>query len=247
MVGREFRVRYRGSLLGSIWAILNPLAMIFIYTVIFSKVMKARLTGTDDTMAYGIFLCAGLLSWNYFSELFGRCQTIFIEHANLLKKSNFPRITLPVILFLYTSINFFIVFGIFLTFLIISGRFPNCSIFAFIPLLIIQQGIALGLGMFLGTLNVFFRDIGHFVTISLQFWFWLTPIIYPVSILPDRAKTLIMLNPLTKLVISYQQIILYNTWPTWKDLQFHIFLAILALAAGFIVFNRLAGDMVDEL
>lgn len=248
MVGREFRARYLGSLLGIFWAVLNPLAMIFVYTVIFSNVMGARLAGaTNDTMAYGIFLCAGLLSWNFFAELLGRCQNIFIEQANLLKKLNFPRITLPVILFLSTGINFIIIFGIFIVFLTLSGRFPGWNLLFFIPLLLIQQGFALGLGMLLGTLNVFFRDIGQAVGIILQFWFWFTPIIYPVSILPESIRELIYLNPMTQLTIGYQQIILKNTPPVWALLKFHFLGTILMLLIGLIVFTRLSDDIVDEL
>jgi len=248
MVGREFRARYLGSLLGIFWAVLNPLAMIFVYTVIFSNVMGARLAGaTNDTMAYGIFLCAGLLSWNFFAELLGRCQNIFIEQANLLKKLNFPRVTLPAILFLSTGINFIIIFGIFIGFLSLSGRFPGWNLLFFIPLLLIQQGFALGLGMLLGTLNVFFRDIGQAVGIILQFWFWFTPIIYPVSILPESIRELIYLNPMTQLTIGYQQIILKNTPPVWALLKFHFLGTILMLLIGLIVFTRLSDDIVDEL
>jgi len=157
MVWREFRGRYLGSPFGSIWSVLNPMAMIFVYTVIFSKIMQARLAGIDDTMAYGIFLCAGLLTWGFFSELLGRGPNIFIEQANLLKKVSFPRITLPVILLFSTVINFAIIFSLFLLFLIVTGRFPGWSILGFLPLLLVQQAFALGLGMLLGALNVFFE------------------------------------------------------------------------------------------
>jgi len=247
MVGREFRIRYLGSLLGSIWSILNPMAMIFIYTIIFSKLMRARLPGVDDTMAYGVYLCAGLITWNFFSESLSRCQLIFIEQANLLKKVRFPRITLPSVLLLSCALNFAIIFGIFLIFLAVTGRFPGLSILGFIPMLLIQQGLAMGIGLFLGTLNVFFRDIGHFIGIVLQFWFWLTPIIYPITILPERIRTLIQFNPMTQIIASYQQIVLHNSWPAWDKLQFHILGAIVALIAGSLIFIKLSGEIVDEL
>jgi lipopolysaccharide transport system permease protein len=247
MVKREFRGRYLGSLLGSLWSILNPMAMIFIYTVIFSQVMRARLVASNDTWAYSVFLCSGLLTWNYFSELLLRCQTMFIEQASLLKKVNFPRITLPAIILFSSTINFIIIFGIFLIFLLVTGRSPGLSLFGLLPLLLIQQTFALGFGALLGTMNVFFRDIGHLVGIAVQFWFWLTPIIYPVTILPERIQQLIMLNPMTKIVISYQQILLYNQWPDWEKLQLHIAGALLILGVGFVVFQRLSGELVDEL
>jgi len=247
MVWREFHGRYLGSLLGSIWAILNPLAMILIYTIIFSKVMGAKLGGIDDTMAYSMFICAGLLTWGFFSELLGRCQTIFIDQANMLKKVSFPRITLPIILLFSSSINFAIIFCLFLLFLLITGRFPGWSLLGFLPLLLIQQTFAIGLGILLGTLNVFFRDVGQFVGIVLQFMFWLTPIVYPVTILPEWVRNIIELNPMTQLIVAYQQIILHGQWPNWAQFQFHIIGAMTALFVGFIVFQKLSGDIVDEL
>lgn len=247
MVWREFWGRYLNSLLGSIWSILNPMAMIFIYTVIFSKIMRAKLPGIDDTMGYGIFLCSGLLTWGFFSELLGRCPNIFIEQANLLKKVSFPRITLPVILFFSTAVNFAIIFGIFIIFLIVTGRFPGWAIVAFLPLLMIQQAFVLGFGMLLGALNVFFRDVGQLLGIVLQFWFWLTPIVYPVTILPERARNLIELNPMTQFVTAYQQIILHNQLPHWTQIRMHTIGAVIFLIGGFYVFRRLSGDIVDEL
>lgn len=247
MVLREFRGRYLNSLLGSIWSILNPMAMVFVYTVIFSKIMRARIAGINDTLAFGLFICAGLLSWGFFSELLGRCPNIFIDQANLLKKVSFPRITLPVILLLSTTINFTIIFIIFLIFLILTGRFPGWVIISFIPLLSIQQAFALGLGMLLGTLNVFFRDVGHFLNIVLQFWFWLTPIVYPMSILPERIYSILELNPMTHLVVAYQNIILLGKWPNWTQFRFHIIVAFVTLIIGFLVFKKLSIDIIDEL
>lgn len=247
MVAREFRSRYLGSLLGSLWSVLNPLAMIFIYTVIFSRIMRAKLPGIDDSMAYGMYICSGLLPWTYFIELLSRFPNIFLDQAALIKKVNFPRITLPVIAFLSSTINFLIIFSVFLGFLALTGRFPGWVVLAFIPLLVIQQLFVIGLGILLGSVNVFFRDVGQFLNVVLQFWFWFTPIVYPVTILPERARRLIELNPLTPLVQAYQEIILYHQWPQWSHFIPHALGALLALAAGFMVFNRLSGEMVDEL
>lgn len=247
MVWREFRGRYSGSLLGSAWSILNPLATIFIYTVVFSKVMKARISGADDTMAYGMFLCAGLLPWTYFTELLNRCPNLFIDHANLLKKVNFPRIILPVGLFLSTSINFVIIFSIFLVFLGMTDRFPGWSVLGYIPLLVIQQFFVLGLGISLGVINVFFRDIGQIVGITLQFWFWFTPIVYPIAVLSERARNIIELNPMTSLTVAYQEVILHNKWPQLTSFWFHMICTVTVLLFGYLLFHKFYGDIVDEL
>ena len=95
-VKREFQSKYRNSLLGATWTVLNPLAMIVVYTLIFSQIMRAKLPGVDGSFAYSIYLCAGVLTWGLFAEIVGRGQNVFLEHANLLKKLSFPRLCLPV-------------------------------------------------------------------------------------------------------------------------------------------------------
>jgi lipopolysaccharide transport system permease protein len=94
---REFQSKYRNSLLGAAWTVINPLAMIIVYTVIFSQTMRAKLPGVDSTFAYSIYLCAGVLTWGLFAEIVGRGQNVFLENANLLKKLSFPRLCLPVV------------------------------------------------------------------------------------------------------------------------------------------------------
>src|SRR5476649_2554080 len=113
-VQREFQARYRNSLFGALWPVLNPLSMIIVYTVVFSHIMRARLPGVDDGMAYSIYLCAGLLTWGFFTEITLRSQNMFLENANLLKKISFPRICLPVIVLINAGINFAIIIGLFL-------------------------------------------------------------------------------------------------------------------------------------
>ncbi len=212
-VRREFQSRYRGSLLGAVWTVLNPLSMIVVYTVIFSQVMRARLPGVDDGLAYSVFLCAGLLTWGLFSEVTSRSQNMFIENANLLKKLSFPRICLPVSVLLNAWVNFAIILALFLGFLALSGRLPGAALLSFPLLLALQLLFAVGLGMIPGVLNVFFRDVGQLFGICLQFWFWLTPIVYPLAILPESIRRLIELNPMTGLMRSYQHLFLHGQWP----------------------------------
>ncbi|MFM9381085.1 ABC transporter permease [Pseudomonas sp. UV AK001] len=246
-VQREFQSRYRNSLLGALWPVFNPLSMIIVYTVIFSHIMRARLPGVDDSMAYSVYLCAGLLAWGLFSEITLRSQTMFLDNANLLKKISFPRICLPVIVLCNAAINFAIIIGLFLGFLLITGRWPGMALLALIPLIALQMLFCAGLGMILGVLNVFFRDVGQLFAICLQFWFWLTPIVYPMSILPEWVQRLLQLNPLTNLIGSYQNLFLYGQWPVWSSLL-PVFIATLGMCLiGLRLFRRRVGEMVDEL
>lgn len=246
-VKREFQTKYRNSLLGATWTILNPLAMIVVYTVIFSQVMQAKLPGVDSTYGYSIHLCAGIITWGLFAEITGRAQTVFLDNANLLKKLTFPRLCLPTIVVFNAGINFGILFGLFTLFLIISGNFPGWSYLAVIPLLILQMAFAIGLGITLGVLNVFFRDVGHLFGVILQFWFWLTPIIYPASILPESIQPYMELNPMANLMIAYQTVLVKHEWPQWDSLWLVALLAILLCGIGFRLFRKHAGEMVDEL
>ena len=246
-VKREFQARYRNSLFGALWTVLNPLSMILVYTVIFSTIMRARLPGVDDGLAYSVYLCAGLLTWGLFAEITTRSQSMFLENANLLKKISFPRICLPVIVLLNAGINFAIILGLFLGFLLISGRLPGMALLALVPLLILQVMFAAGLGMILGVLNVFFRDVGQFFGICLQFWFWLTPIVYPLSILPSGIQSFIELNPMTALMNSYQNLFLYNQWPNWSSLVPLLVIGLLFCGMALRLFRQRVGEMVDEL
>jgi len=246
-VRREFQSKYRNSLLGAAWMVINPLAMIIVYTVIFSQIMRAKLPGVDSTFAYSIYLCAGILSWGFFAEIVGRAQNTFLDNANLLKKINFPRLCLPVTVVANASLNFAIIFGIFSMFLLLSGNFPGWPYLALLPLIGILVLFAIGLGVTLGVLNVFFRDVGQFFGIFLQFWFWLTPVVYPATILPAAIQPYMNLNPMAPLIASFQVILVNGQWPNWYSLWPVTIISLLLCLNGLSLFRRHAGEMVDEL
>ena len=246
-VRREFQSRYQNSLLGAAWTVLNPLAMIVVYTVIFAQIMRTRLPGMDSTFAYSIYLCAGLLTWGLFAEITGRAQSVFLENANLLKKLSFPRMSLPVTVVANALVNFAIVFSLFTVFLLLTGNFPGVVFLGLVPVLAILVAFAIGLGITLGILNVFFRDVGQFFTIFLQFWFWLTPIVYPATILPAPVAQYMGWNPMARLIGACQDILVHGRWPDWWRLAPVAVLAVLLCLFGLRLFRRHAGELVDEL
>lgn len=246
-VKREFQSKYRNSILGAAWTVIQPLAMITVYTVIFSQVMQAKLPGVESTFAYSIYLCAGIITWGLFAEITGRAQNVFLEHANLLKKLSFPRLCLPIVVVLNAALNFFIIFGLFILFLIITNNFPGWTIIAIIPLFLLQVAFAISLGITLGVLNVFFRDVGQLFNVVLQFWFWLTPIIYPITILPERMQALMVYNPMAGLTAGYQAVLVKGQWPEWQELWLVTMLTMLLFVLGYRLFRKHAGEMVDEL
>ena len=246
-IKREFQSKYRNSLLGAAWTILNPLAMILVYTVIFAEVMRSRLPGVENNFGYSIYLCAGLLTWGYFAEIVGRGQTVFIDAANLLKKLSFPRLCLPVVIIGGATLNFAIIFGLFVAFLLISGNFPGLPFLATFPLLLILVLFSIGLGITLGVLNVFFRDVGQFFGIFITFWFWLTPIVYPAGALNESIRAMLIWNPMASLVAGFQAIFVSGQWPQWKTLWPISLLSIMLCLVGLRLFRRHSGEMVDEL
>lgn len=246
-VKREFQIKYRNSLLGAAWNVINPLSMIVVYTVIFSEIMKARLPGIDSNYAFSIYLCAGVLTWGLFAEITNRATGMFVENANLLKKLSFPRLCLPVVVVCNGLLNFAIVFGLFLAFLLLTGQLPGVPMLALLPLLLLQVAFAIGLGISLGMLNVFFRDVGQFFGIFLTFWFWLTPIVYPMTILPEAVQSLMRWNPMYRLITAYQDVLVYDRWPNWYSLWPVAVLAMLLCIYGLYLFRRRSGEMVDEL
>lgn len=246
-VKREFQSRYRNSLLGAAWNIINPLAMIVVYTVIFAHVMQAKLPGVDGTFAYSIHLCAGVLTWGLFMEITTRSLSMFLDNANLLKKLNFPRLCLPAAVVASALLNFSIVFGLFTAFLIISGNFPGLAFLALIPLFALVVAFAVGLGMILGVLNVFFRDVGQFFGVFITFWFWLTPIVYSPNILPPGVQPLMALNPMSSFMAAVQGVLVRGEWPRWSSLIYLVILTLALCVLGLRLFRSRAAEMVDEL
>lgn len=246
-VVRELQARYQDSMLGSLWTLIQPLAMVLIYTLVFSNLMQSRLPGMSSGYAYSIFLMAGLLPWNLFAEMIQKGQGMFLGNAAILKKVKIPKICIPVIVLGGSLVNFVIVFTLFQIFLLLIGAFPGWLVLAAIPLLILQLILAWGLAILLGVLNVFFRDVGQFFSIFIQLWFWLTPIVYSLAIIPVSYQHWFYYNPVTPLMIAYQHIFLLGQLPIWGELVPLCLVALIINGLAFYVFRKRAAEMVDEL
>ena len=246
-VKREFQSRYLNSLLGAIWTVIQPLSMIVVYTVIFSQILQAKLPGVEHSFGYSIYLCSGIITWGLFQDIINRGQTIFLDEGDLLKKISFPRLCLPMTVMLTALLDFAIIFALFSIFLIATGTFPGLVYLAVIPVLVIQLVFSMGLGITLGVLNVFFRDVGQAMGVILQFWFWLTPIVYPVNIVPERAQELLAYNPMVGLMGAYQTIFARGELPEWQALMPVTLIGLFFCLAGMRLFRKHSGEIVDEL
>ena len=246
-VRNELISRFARSKLGGLWMIINPLAQVAIYALILSNVLAARLPGIDNKYAYAIYLMAGLLAWTLFSEIINRCLTLFIEQGNLMKKMSFPRITLPAIVVGSCLLNNALLFVAMLAIFALLGHQFNLVMLWLIPLTLIVVVLALGIGLIIGVMNVFLRDIGQVVPIILQMLFWVTPIVYPVTIIPEAYRYWLSFNPIYPLTDAYQQVLVYGNNPEWEGVLIIAVIGLLLAGGSLYMFRRASAEMVESL
>jgi lipopolysaccharide transport system permease protein len=243
----EFRIKFVRSSLGGLWMILHPLSQVLIFAFVLSAVMSAKLPGIDNRYAYAIYLMAGTLGWSLFAEIVNRCLTLFIENANILKKLVFPKIALPLIVTGSALINNTLLFVAILLIFGALGHLPGMALLWLPVLMLITIALALGLGLILGVLNVFMRDIGQLVPVCMQFLFWFTPIVYMVNIIPEQYRKWLALNPLLPVITGYQNVLLYNKEPDLAGLGVIALIALVLLAFALLLFRKASPEMVDQL
>jgi lipopolysaccharide transport system permease protein len=246
-IRNDLRTRFARSRLGAVWGILQPLAQSAIYAIVMGRVLGSRLPDTTNKYAYVIYLLAGLAAWTLFAEMITRCLTIFVDNASLLKKMVFPRICLPLIVSGSSLQNNLFLLIPTLAIFIIVGNYPTWAWLWLPVLIIVTLAFGLALGLVLGVLNVFVRDVAQVMNVVMQLWFWLTPIVYPVNTLPDHFALVLRLNPMYAIASSYQQVFLWGHMPHLKSLAVIFLASLLVLAAGLSLFRRASPDMVDVL
>lgn len=241
--------RYKSSGLGKIWSIVTPLFMLTIYTFVFSVIFKAR-WGTDvgdSQAAFALTLFCGLAVYNIFSESISTSATIIVSNANYVKKVVFPLEILPVNMVVtalfFGLIWFAILFagiGIFMHKICITAI---CFPLILIPLLL----FTLGLCWFIASLGVYVRDVTHFIAIVLQALFFMTPIFYPINMVPEKFRIVLRLNPLSTIIQEMRNIILYNVWPNWQMLVMVFVISLLIYQLGYAWFMKTKRGFADVL
>ena len=246
-IQNEFKSRFARSKFGGFWMIINPLSQVLIYALILSNVLAAKLPGIENKYSYAIYLMAGLLAWTLFSEIIGRCLTLFIEQGNLMKKMSFPRITLPAIVIGSCLLNNVLLFSAMLVIFALLGHQYTLAMLWLIPLTLVVVVLALGIGLILGVMNVFLRDIGQVTPIILQMIFWFTPIVYPVSIIPSTYHHWLNLNPIYPLSDAFQQVLVYGNNPNWEGVLIIATIGLILAGVSLFIFRRASAEMVDSL
>lgn len=246
-IRNDLKARYARSKLGLLWALVQPLAMVLIYTLILSHLMAAKLPATSTVYAYPIYLMSGMLAWTLFSESLARGLGIFVEQGELIKKVAFPRALLPIIAFGSASINGLALLSMMLVVFLFLGHWPTLHSLWVPAMFVLTVWFGLSIGLLLGLMNVFFRDINQAVPVILQFLFWLTPIVYAVPMLPVEYHGYFDWNPVAKLTAAFQEVILYQGNPAeWRLLMIAgIALLFTALSAG--LYLRVRHELADHL
>lgn len=244
---RDFSERYAGSVLGLLWALLLPLVMIFIYTVIFSRVMGAKLPGIGSTYSYGIYLIAGVVPWTAFANTVSRSCTAFVDKKHLISKISISLPSFPFYIVLSETFSFIITMVLYMIFLLFIGIPLTWSVAWAPAVFAVQQIFAYALGLILATLTVFIRDLREIVGIVIQIWFWFTPIVYSANIVPAAFRPFLDLNPAYIFVGSFQNIFFHSAPPDFRGLILLTLLGHVLLLSGYLLFKKLERDVRDFL
>lgn len=246
---RDVVGRYKGSRLGLLWSIANPLLMLSIYTFVFSVVFKSRwgVDASDSRCGFALTMFCGMLVFNVFSESANRAPTLMLCSVNYVKKVVFPLEILPVsVVFsclVFACINILILL---LASAILLHSF-SWTVFC-IPLVLLPITLlALGVGWFLASLGVYLRDLGHIIGVILQVLFFMTPLFYPVSAVPAQFQPLLQLNPLTTIVESARNVLMWSMWPNWYWLAIVTLMSAVIAQLGYAWFMKTKRGFADVI
>jgi lipopolysaccharide transport system permease protein len=243
----EFKNRYARSSVGLLWAMLHPLATAAIFAFVLAEIIGSKLPGSNDRASYAVYLIAGMLAWNLFADLLGRSALVFLEYGSALKKSAIPRICLPVIVVLTALLNNLLLWIASALVLAMLGHTPAGQWLAVLPALVVAVLLGLGIGFGLGVLNVFSRDVWQVTSVVLQLWFWVTPVIYSLAMVPVAERALLEQNPMTPVVVAYQSAILRHEAVSYDGLWMPLMIGLCACLLSVLLYVRAANDISDAI
>jgi lipopolysaccharide transport system permease protein len=238
---REIKIRYKQSFLGGLWAILQPLSVALIFSVIFSLFI----TVPTDGVPHLIFYYAALFPWTFFATSVTTGSNSLITNMHLVTKIYFPREIMPLASMIAALFDFAIAGLIYFGFALVYQVQFGPSLILLPVLVLIQVIFTTGVVLTLAALNVFYRDIRFVVPLGLQLFMYVTPIIYPVSVIPDRLLSLYMLNPMASLIDAYRVILIHGQWPDPVFLGSALLVSVILFIAAYIFFGRAARSFAD--
>lgn len=242
LVVRELKVKYKGSVLGFMWSLVNPVAQMVVYTFVFSFVFRA---GIEH---FPLFLLAGLLPWTMMANSLTRATTSFIENANLIKKVYFPREIIPIAVVATNLVNFCLELLVLFVFLLIYGYFFPPFLPVLLLAVVLEVMFVVGLSLALSSASVYFRDLQQLIGLALMIWFYGTSVLYPIDFIPAQVREwLAYANPMNPIVSLYRDSLYYLTWPDWRTLVYAVVVAGVVFVGGYVLFSRQAMELAKEV
>ncbi|MCH8890624.1 MAG: ABC transporter permease [Myxococcales bacterium] len=242
MVWRDVSVRYKQSILGILWALLTPLTTMVIFTIIFGKVAKIP----TDGIPYPIFSYAGLLPWLFFSQSFQRATLSMVAERNLLTKIYFPRLIVPMAATLAPLVDLLIASSVLFVMMFYYQMAPTLHCVYLLPLLVLWAWVtAVGVGLWLSALNVYFRDVGQLTPFLVQVWMFASPVVYPASLVPPGFQWLYALNPMTGVIEGFRWALLAHGDPPGLIVLVSAAVSLVLFVTGGIFFKRMERSFAD--
>ncbi len=241
IVLRELRGRYRGSVLGFLWTFVNPLLMLVIYSLVFSFILKTQIEH------YSMFIFVALLPWNFFVNSIMQGTASLVQNAGLIKKIYFPREIFPIAIVISNLTNYILSLFIMIPALLISGISIKLPVVAFPVVLLINVMFIISIVLFVSIVTVYFRDSEHLIGILLMALFYLTPVLFPLDLIPVHLQWLFELNPVAPLINSYRDIFFYGIWPEWGHLLTTGCASIILLIVGLRFFDHFQKDVAEHI
>jgi lipopolysaccharide transport system permease protein len=238
---RDVKVRYKQTAIGALWALLQPFLTMVVFTVIFGNLMGVETQGSP----YPVFSYAALLPWTFFSGALSRSGNSLVFDANLISKVYFPRLILPFAAVLSMLVDFAIAFLILVGMMFYYGIYPGITVFILPLFLVLAFLTALGSGLWLSALNVKYRDITYVIPFMVQFWLFLTPIAYPISLIPERWQLLYSLNPMVSVVEGFRWALLGEQYIPGIPLLLSTVAVLAVLTGGLFFFRRMENEFAD--
>ncbi len=236
---KTIKLRYKNSMLGIFWSMINPLIFLLILIVVFKEINHIK--------NFSLYALSGLVFWNFISTTILQVLSSFIDNSNLIKSLNIKSLSFPISTLLAALINFFLVFIPFFILMFFLSYELNWSIILVIPLVLITSFFILGIGIFLGTLNVFFRDVQLLWNTIIPAFFYFTPIAYTLDLVPESSRYLIKFNPFFYFIESFHDIFYRSQSPSIMNWTVCFFLAFLAMIIGYITFNKFRKGFISNL
>lgn len=243
LVWRDVKVRYKQTLIGAGWAIFQPAMTMAIFTVVFGNLAKIP----SDGLPYAVFAYTALLPWTYFAQALSRSGTGLVSNANLITKVYFPRLIIPLADVITPAVDFLFAFLLLLGMVAWFGISPSWGLLA-LPLFLFQaMTTALAIGLWLSPLNAKYRDVGHTIPFLTQFWMFASPVVYPVSLIPESWRLIYGLNPMVGVIEGFRWGLLGKENPDFSLMLVSVVVVLLLLVGGVIFFKRMERTLADVI